>query len=88
MIDKRGDCGLSIVVCATEVIAALGAHQLAMVAGKTMAARWADLAMVIDRDGTIRRRPRTTLRDAWSRVSLKVSREVRVEGAGTLGQHG
>ena len=77
-----------VVVRATEVIAALSAHQFAMVAGKTMAAGGADLAMVIDHSGRIRRRLRTTLRDACSRTRLKVRGEVRVEGAGTLGQHG
>jgi hypothetical protein len=62
----------------------LGTHQLAVVAGETIAAGGADLTMVIDRSGSIRKRLRTTLRDACSRARLKV----RIEGAGTLGQHG
>jgi len=66
----------------------LGANQLAVVAGETMAAGGADLAMVIDRSGILRRGLRTTLRDACSRVELKVGGEVGVKGAGTLGQHG
>jgi hypothetical protein len=59
-----------------------------MVAGKAMAAGGADLAMVIDRSGSILRPLRTTLRDARSRARLKVGGEVRIEGAGTFGQHG
>jgi hypothetical protein len=85
---KRVEYGRSVVVRATEVIAALSAHQLAMVAGETMAAGGADLAMVIDWSGGIRRWLRTTLRDARLRARLKVGDEVRIEGAGTLGQHG
>ena len=42
----------SIVVGATQVIAALGADQLAMVACEPEAAGGADLAMVIDRGCT------------------------------------
>jgi hypothetical protein len=59
-----------------------------MVARETMAAGGANLAMVIDRSGGMRRGLRTTLRDACSRARLKVRGEVRIEGAGTLGQHG
>jgi hypothetical protein len=90
IIDQHG--GRSIVVSATEVITALGAHQLAMMACETMAAGGADLAMVIDRSCGIRRGLRTTLRDACSTAGLKVGGEVRdevgVKGTGTLGQHG
>ena len=48
---KRGSQNAvsSIVVCATEVVAALGADQLAVVAGEAMAASGADLAVVVDR---------------------------------------
>ena len=77
-----------VIVRTTEVIAALSAHQFAMVAGKTMTAGGADLAMVINRTTSIRKRLRTTLRDACSRARAKVGGEVRVKGAGTLGQHG
>jgi hypothetical protein len=59
-----------------------------MVAGEAMPASGTDLAMVIDRDGSIRRQLRTTLRDARSRVRLKLGLEIGIEGAGTLGQHG
>jgi hypothetical protein len=59
-----------------------------MVAGETMAAGGANLAMVIDRSGSMRRGLRTTLRDARTRARLKVGGEVRIEGARTLGQHG
>ena len=59
-----------------------------MMAGETMAAGGADLAMVIDRSGSILRGLRTTLRDACSRAGLKVRGEVGVKGAGTLRQHG
>lgn len=41
--------GRSIIVRATEVVAAVRADQLAMVAGEQMAAVGADLAMMIDR---------------------------------------
>jgi hypothetical protein len=43
---------LLVIVGAAQVIAAVGADQLAMVAGKAMAAVGADLAVVIDRLGT------------------------------------
>jgi hypothetical protein len=59
-----------------------------MVAGEGMAAGGADLAVVINPNGCIRIHPRTTLRDASLLARLKVGDEVRVEGAGTLGQHG
>jgi hypothetical protein len=59
-----------------------------MVAAKNMPAVGTDLAMMIDGSGGIRSRLRTTLRDDRSRARLKVGDEVRVEGAGTLGQHG
>jgi hypothetical protein len=89
IIDQRsGRLRASVVVGATEVIAALRAHQLAMVPGETIAAGGADLAMVIDRSGRIRRGLRTTLRDAGSTAGLKVRGEVGVEGARTLRQHG
>jgi hypothetical protein len=88
MSARWAEHGRSIIVGTTEVIAALSTHQLAMVAGETMAAGGADLGMMIDRSGRIRGRLRTTLRDARSRARLKFGGEVRVEGAGTLGQHG
>jgi hypothetical protein len=59
-----------------------------MVTRKSMAAVGADLAVVIDSGCCIRIHPRTTLRDACSLARVKVGDEVRVEGAGTLGQHG
>jgi hypothetical protein len=37
-----------VIVCAAQVIAAVGAYELAMVAGEAMAAVGADLAVVID----------------------------------------
>ncbi|MGD1061637.1 MAG: hypothetical protein ABR860_00120 [Terracidiphilus sp.] len=40
--------GLSVIVGAAEVVAAVGADQLAAVAGKAMTAGGADLAVVID----------------------------------------
>lgn len=39
---------LLVVVCAAQVIAALGAHQLAVMSGELVTAGGADLAMVID----------------------------------------
>ncbi len=42
----------SVIVGATEVVAALGADQLAMVTGQSFAAGGADLAMVIDCGGS------------------------------------
>lgn len=49
MIDGLGE--ESVVVGATHVIAAVGADQLAMVAGEAMAAGRANLAVVVDRRG-------------------------------------
>ena len=40
--------GLSVVVGTAEVVAAVGADELAVVAGESMAAVGADLAMVVD----------------------------------------
>ena len=48
---ERGTDGLeeeSVVVGAAEVVAAIGADELAVVAGEAMAAGGADLAVVID----------------------------------------
>ena len=42
------DWGQSVVVGAAEVVAAVGADELAVVAGEAMAAGGADLAVVID----------------------------------------
>ena len=64
----------------------MSADQLAVVAGQTMAAGGADLAVMID-GGSYRSGLRTTLQiDARSRT--KIRDEIGVEGAGTLGQHG
>ena len=46
----------SVIIRAAHVIAALGADQFAMMAGKLMAARGADLARMFDRGLTGRRR--------------------------------
>jgi hypothetical protein len=43
------DWGQSVVVGAAEVVAAVGADELAVVAGEAMAAGGADLAVVIDK---------------------------------------
>jgi hypothetical protein len=76
-----------VIIRAAEVIAALGADQLAVVAGQTMAAGGADLAVMIDR-GSDRSGLRTTLSQIHARSRTKIRDEIGVEGAGTLGQHG
>ena len=53
-------------------------------AGEAMAARGADLAVVIDRFGCFAGGLRTTLWDTRSRSGHKVG----IEGAGTAGKHG
>ena len=40
--------GISVVVGATEVVAAVGANELALVAGEAVRAGGADLAVVVD----------------------------------------
>ena len=45
----------SVVVRATQVVAAMDADQLAVVAGEAMAAGGADLAVVVDREGLFNR---------------------------------
>ena len=51
----------SVVVGAAEVVAAVGADELAMVAGEAMAAGGAHLAVVIDLRFDAREASRTTL---------------------------
>jgi hypothetical protein len=48
ILDPGSQYGISIIVGAAEVVAAVGAYQLALVSGETVGAGGADLAMVID----------------------------------------
>lgn len=63
--------GRSVVVGATEVVAAVSADELAVVAGEAMATGWADLAVVVD------------LRNGGGRVELrKIAARIGASEAG------
>jgi len=76
--------GISVIVGAAEVVAAVGAYQLALVAGKAVGAGGADLAVVIHGQfaGRFFRRgaDRTTL---W-----EIAGKFIVENVGSVGEHG
>jgi hypothetical protein len=84
-----------IIVRATKVVAALGADQLAMVAGEAVAAGGADLAVVVNPIHWTRSRS-GVCRFTWWEIDARivsgagdeVSGKIRIEGAGTLRQHG
>ena len=59
--NREQDEAGSVVVGATEVVAAVGADQLAMVAGEAMAAVGADLAVMVDGKSVASGAERTTL---------------------------
>ena len=58
---NAGRRSASVVIRAAKVVAAVGADQLAFVAGQAVGAGWADLAMVVDGAFLIRRADRTVL---------------------------
>jgi hypothetical protein len=73
---------VSVVIGAAQVIAALSADELAVVAGEAVTARGADLAVVVD--GNLPRSRGLLLRD----MPFLLGNKIGVEGAGTFGQHG
>jgi hypothetical protein len=85
-VKRRRDFGfrISVVVGAAEVVAAVGAYQLAFVAGKAVGAGGADLAVVIHGQfagGFFgRSADRTTL---W-----EIAGKFIVENVGSVGEHG
>jgi hypothetical protein len=77
---------LSVIVCATHVITAFGAHQLAVVSGKAMAARRANLGVMLGSGqiGVFR----LTLWDGFAVIGRILAGKPRIEGPGAMGKHG